>query len=95
MPPPWIVEIEVSSQPSLDLAAVFVSAQVRAIASLSAATQKLGVMVLETRNDRTLRLAPSRIATRYKNPCAIGKYVRSEAHTVSSFSASEREVRRR
>jgi hypothetical protein len=31
--------------------------------------------------DSTLRLATSRIATRYKNPCAIGKYVRSELPT--------------
>src|ERR1700678_1015226 len=53
----------------------------RAIASLSASTQKSGVIVFETRNDSTLRLPTSRIATKYKNPCAIGKYVRSLAQT--------------
>jgi len=53
----------------------------RAIASVSASMQKSGVIVFATRNDRTLRLATSRIATRYKNPCAMGKYVRSDAQT--------------
>src|ERR1019366_6387538 len=60
----------------------------REIASCSASTQKSGVIVLETRNDSTLRLTTSKIATRYKNPCAIGKYVKSLAHTW--FARSDR-----
>ena len=45
----------------------------RAKASSNASIQKSVVRVLEVLNASTLRLATSRIATRYINPCAIGK----------------------
>src|SRR6202021_4240837 len=50
-------------------------------ASCSASTQKSGVIVFDTRQDRVLRLPTSMMATRYWNPCAIGREVRSAGQT--------------
>ena len=65
---PWSV-LKISGTPNFD------------IASSSASTQKSAVRVFERRKLSTLRLATSRIATRYMKPCAIGRYVISLAHT--------------
>jgi len=63
------------------------------IASSSASTQKSAVSVFESRKARTLRLATSRIATKYIKPCAIGKYVRSLAQTWFGRSIARPESR--
>jgi len=42
-------------------------------ASCSASTQKSGVIVFDTLQASVLRLPTSMMATRYWNPCAIGR----------------------
>src|SRR5210317_2184414 len=46
-----------------------------------ASTQKSASRVLDRRQERTLRLCQSIMATRYINPWHIGMYVMSAAHT--------------
>jgi hypothetical protein len=77
---PWSV-LKISGTPNFD------------IASSSASMQKSAVIVFESLNARTLRLATSRIATRSIKPCAIGKYVISLAQTWFARSIARPESR--